>query len=805
VRVRTLGIPFALAFAAAGTLPAATFNVTSTADSGAGTLRQAIIDANNAGGADTIAFNIAGSGVHTISLVTPLPAITSLATIDGYTQTGALVNTLPLGQGLNTVLRVVVNGAASAGACFTISASDVIVKGLVINNCDVGVAFSNGDFDTSKVEGCFLGTDAAGTTRVDQDPNKQIEITGQTGAVIGGLTAAARNLISGCQRGIDIVNAGSPTGHQILGNLIGLTAAGNAVLQPPCGETSLGLNLAGTDFDIVGNAIAGVGKGMVLSTGEGHDVKGNRIGTDVTGTVELGIDNEGIQAVAGSGHTIGGTGAGDGNVIGGAAPGILLGGTGNIIQGNYLGTDTTGTIDLGNDTTGITISGSDHVIGGIGGGEANTIAFNGSTSGAGVMVSGQRVVIRGNRIYANRSASAPGGLAIELGSVGIQLNDEGDGDSGANGFQNYPILNSAGPAFAQGAGTRIIGSLNSTASTTFDLDFYSNPPCAARPQEFLEGEVYLGSEQVTTNGSGDVGFDITLPANVAPGSRISASATDPDGNTSELSQRIVWSLSSPITESGPPEGGTAITIKGMLFEDGAIVTIGGVPATGVDVVNSTTIDALSPALPAGSVNVVTVTHPGGTAGTLPNGWVANFIDVPNGQQFYQYVIRLVANGITAGCATPGSYCPLNSVTRAQMAVFLLKSKLGQCFVPPPCTPGTFPDVACPSNPFAPWIEELFERGITGGCGNGNYCPNNPVTRQQMAVFLLKALHGSTFDPPDCDGDFGDVPCPSQFADWIEQLAAEAITGGCGSGNYCPLSPVRRDQMAVFLSNTFDFP
>ena len=107
-----------------------------------------------------------------------------------------------------------------------------------------------------------------------------------------------------------------------------------------------------------------------------------------------------------------------------------------------------------------------------------------------------------------------------------------------------------------------------------------------------------------------------------------------------------------------------------------------------------------------------------------------------------------------------------------MAVFLLKSKLGQCFVPPDCTPGTFPDVACPSNPFAPWIEELFEQGITGGCGNGNYCPNNPVTRQQMAVFLLKALHGSTFVPPVCDGDFGDVPCPSQFADWIEQLAAE---------------------------------
>ena len=96
---------------------------------------------------------------------------------------------------------MVVSGAAATGPCFTISASDVIIKGLVINNCDVGVSFTSGAFDTSKVEGCFLGTDAAGGARVDQNPNKQIEITGQTGAVIGGLTAAARNLITGCRDG----------------------------------------------------------------------------------------------------------------------------------------------------------------------------------------------------------------------------------------------------------------------------------------------------------------------------------------------------------------------------------------------------------------------------------------------------------------------------------------------------------------------------------------------------------------------------------------------------------------------------
>jgi hypothetical protein len=412
-----------------------------------------------------------------------------------------------------------------------------------------------------------------------------------------------------------------------------------------------------------------------------------------------------------------------------------------------------------------------------------------------VSVSGQRVSIRGT---ASKPLGQRAGSRIELGSFGIQVNDPRRGHC-ANGFQNYPIF-AAGPAVPQGAGTRIQGVLNSVASKTYDIDVYANPPCASRPQEFLEGEEYLGSFQVTTDGSGNVVFDETLPAQVDAGTRIAATATDPDGNTSEFSQRIVFSLNNPT--SGPPEGGTAITVKGMLFEDGATVSIGGVAAGSVDVVDSATITAMTPALTPGSLNPVTVTNPSGTAGTLPNGWIANFTDVPNSHQFYFHVIKLVGNGITAGCS-PGLYCPLNSVTRAQMAVFLLKSKNGLCYLPSPCA-GTFPDVPC-SNQFAPWIEALAAAGITGGCGGGNYCPANAVTRQQMAVFLLKAEHGSSYLPPPCNGDFDDVPCPSQFADWIEQLAAESITGGCGGNNYCPANPVRRDQMAAFLYNTFAFP
>ena len=97
---------------------------------------------------------------------------------------------------------------------------------------------------------------------------------------------------------------------------------------------------------------------------------------------------------------------------------------------------------------------------------------------------------------------------------------------------------------------------------------------------------------------------------------------------------------------------------------------------------------------------------------------------------------------------------------------------------------------------------MANEGITGGCGGGNFCPTNPVRRDQMAVFLLKGEHGSSYLPPDCAGVFGDVSCPSTFADWIEQLAAEQITGGCGGGNYCPLSNNTRGQMAVFITKTF---
>ncbi len=196
-----------------------------------------------------------------------------------------------------------------------------------------------------------------------------------------------------------------------------------------------------------------------------------------------------------------------------------------------------------------------------------------------------------------------------------------------------------------------------------------------------------------------------------------------------------------------------------------------------------------------------------SAGSIVHSWTLHvgesFPDVPTSQQFYAYVENLFHNGITGGCGG-GDFCPDAPVTRAQMAVFLLKSLGGKDYAPPACSSTLFADEPCPGGLFVDWVNQLATQGITGGCGGAppNYCPTDPVRRDQMAAFLLKALHGSTYGPPACTGIFSDVPCPSQFAGWIEELFHERITAGCGGGNYCPADPNTRGQMAVFLVKTF---
>jgi hypothetical protein len=180
----------------------------------------------------------------------------------------------------------------------------------------------------------------------------------------------------------------------------------------------------------------------------------------------------------------------------------------------------------------------------------------------------------------------------------------------------------------------------------------------------------------------------------------------------------------------------------------------------------------------------------------------SFTDVGASHSFYRFIETLLHNRVTGGCSTD-AYCPESAVTRGQMAVFLLKAKFGADHVPPAATGTVFNDVPV-SHLFASWIEELAGMGITGGCGGGNYCPAAAVTREQMAVFLLKTYEGAPYTPPPAVGLFGDVPQADVFASWIEELYARQVTGGCQASPllYCPDSQNTRGQMAVFLVKTF---
>jgi hypothetical protein len=183
-----------------------------------------------------------------------------------------------------------------------------------------------------------------------------------------------------------------------------------------------------------------------------------------------------------------------------------------------------------------------------------------------------------------------------------------------------------------------------------------------------------------------------------------------------------------------------------------------------------------------------------------------FADVPPKYWSRKFIEAIYRAGVTNGCAqSPLRYCPEDVVTRGSMAQMLIAAKEGPNYVPPPCTSSPFSDVSV-SSPICPWVQELVRRGVTAGCGGGQYCPNSPVTRSQMSVFLLSTWHGAGYAPAPCTSSaFNDVPGSSPFCPWIQEMAARGITAGCGAGTFCTESPNTRAQLAVFLATTFQFP
>ena len=763
-----------------------TLTVTNTNDGGAGSFRQAILDANASAGSDLIQFAIPGSGIQTILVLNALPAITGSVLIDGYSQPGSAWNSDPLAD--NAVIEVELLGNGSDG--LVITGGNTIVQGLALDGFQTAIALSGASGNL--IQGNFIGPDATGTVTFGNVSG--VTITGTTGLDrVGDNYPAARNVISGnSSAGVFLTGC---NGKKILGNLIGTAPNGHDAAPNGGGVqlTTADSNDVGGPNPEDGNVVSGnASDGVVIASGFLELIQHNRIGTDAAGMSRLGNGGRGVR-VEGS---IFGITISDNLVSGNLGDGVSFeyvlitpNFPGAHLTSNLIGTDASGAFPLGNGRAGVWTSSDPSFFV-----QTCTIAYN--DVGIWETLPGfETAVFTQNSIHSNH------GLGIVIGAAkAIQPNAPGS-------FVNFPLITSA----VSNAGTTTIdGVYSGPPNVPVTVEFFSNLACdVVWPRDFDEGRTYLGNVQFTTDGSGVATLTVDLPVALTD-ERVTATATAtqvvfiadgglvPQSHTSAFSQRLPFTIT-PL--SGPSAGGTAITLDGTDFQGGAVVDVGGSAATGVNVVGPTQITAASPALTPGAHDV-TVTNADGTHGTLPLGFVADFLDVSPAHPFHDFVVTLASDGITSGVGG-GNYGVGQAVLRQQMAVFLLKGMHGICYVPPPCT-GTFADVSCPST-FADWIEALASEGITGGCGGGNYCPASPVRRDQMAPFLLKAEHGPTYVPPKCAGAFSDVPCPSLFADWIEQLATEGVTAGCGGGNYCPSDPNTRGQMAVFLVKTFQLP
>jgi hypothetical protein len=471
-----------------------TFSVNDAGDAGDGvcdsscTLRDAIIGANLTSILDTITFDITP---NTISVQTlELPPVSQPVVIDGFSDPNSD--------------RVELDGAlAGAGADgFSISTADgSTIKGFVINGfAGDGVDISSGGTG-NHIEGNYIGTNTAGTSA---DPNGNgVHVQG-SGNVIGGSTPETRNIISGnSTSGVRIAET-TAFGNHVEGNYIGTNAAGTSALGNGNGVAITSL----AHDNVVGGATAALRN--VIS---GNNQNGVRIFVGATGPP-----------------------------------------TGNLVKGNYIGTNFAGTASLGNLQSGVLVdtSSTSNTIGGSEAGAGNLISGNGSSGPTydGIRVVGDATTknaLLGNSIHSNSH------LGIDLeGTAGVTANDPGDADVGPNKLQNFPVLTSAFSATRLAIG----GTLNSEANKQYRLEFFSNVSCDGPGSG--EGQSFIGTVNVATDAAGSAAFGLSLPVAVPAGQSLTATATDPDNNTSEFSQcrAVAADTAAPSTPTTDPAGGT---------------------------------------------------------------------------------------------------------------------------------------------------------------------------------------------------------------------------------------------------------
>jgi CSLREA domain-containing protein len=477
---------------------AAAFTVTSVSDSGPGSLRQAILDANASSGPDTINFNVAGSGVRTISVLSPLPEITEPVTIDGYSQPGSSPATATTPASPLIELRGSTGGTAQINA-LTVRSGNTTIRGLVINNfMGHGIAlFINGN---NTIQGNTIGLDASGGL-ARGNGLAGILLNESSNNVIGGPSPADRNVLSSNLYGIDMFRGSN---NIVQGNYIGTNSNGQAGILGDLGNVSNGINLNETAINTIGGTTLGA-RNIVSAN-----------------------NNNGI---------------------------FLFNSSSNVIQGNYVGVAANGITALGNSARGIAglNQSSNNTIGGSATGAGNVVAFN---EAQGIYFSnGIGNLVQRNAVYSNTE------LEIDLDRTGVTLNDFKDVDRGANLQQNFPMLVST----QLGSGTNVGGKLNSIPNTPFRLEFFSDSACD--PSGYGGGRTFLGTTDVVTDANGDVYFNTTLPDLVPIGSVITATATGPTNSTSEFAKCIVVE-----TTFTPPTGSVFVVNTINDVDDGVCDT-----------------------------------------------------------------------------------------------------------------------------------------------------------------------------------------------------------------------------------------
>lgn len=570
-------------------------------------LRAAIQQANNMIEPATITFAI-GTGAQSLSYASPLPEITAAMTIDATTQPGfagqpiitldganvpEAYETLDAGfyvTGGNTTIKgfiiirfveggivlhdngfnriqgnyIGTNGNAAYGnpdngiqiensTNNLIGGTNTADRNVISGNSWDGIAIDEGSSNT-RVQGNIIGLNAAGTAAV---PNGSygIDVYGfsvdSNNVVIGGPEPNAGNIISGNGRTGIHVYAGLTYGRindlVIWGNHIGTDITG----AQDRGNVEDGLFISNTVNTLLrNNLISGNNEnGIRLSETQGTVIQGNYIGTNAAGTAAIGNTQDGVEIYNyASNVLIGGTAEGEGNVIGGNGNhGIyLIEAITPTIQGNLIGVGPQGAA-IGNQYSGVYISDTVDSISVGDPDNPNAIAYNNE---AGISVFGTSNAIRGNAIFDNFRIGIDLLIPNKLfDDKGVSANDPGDGDTGGNNMQNYPVLSAAQ---ISGSTVSITGTLNSTASETFTLDFYANPVCD--PSGHGEGMFYLGAlAGQPADSSGNLSFTASLPMENTSLQYITATATDSANNTSEFSACVVASgATAPETQTPVP-------------------------------------------------------------------------------------------------------------------------------------------------------------------------------------------------------------------------------------------------------------